>query len=82
MKRKLPSYVVTYAVVDDREYDNVKVHFDASPAEPDVGWPGGFELECAMHNGHNLMEDMTDREIDDLSMRVQEHLTSYMEDYD
>lgn len=79
-RRKVPSYIFTYVSVGDVEHDNVQVHFDSSPPEPDVNWPGGFELECAMLNGHDLMEDMTDEEIEQLSMRVQEELSSQIED--
>ena len=80
MKRKVPSYISTYASVGDRDYDNVTVWFDSSPPEPDVGWPGGFDLERVMLGDRDLMGEMTDRELDDLSMRIQEDLNSYMED--
>jgi len=80
MKRKLPSYISTYVSVGDRDYDNVTVWFDSSPPEPDVGWPGGFDLERVMLGDRDLMGEMTDRELDDLSMRIQEDLNSYMED--
>jgi len=82
MKRKLPSYISTYVSVGDMEYNDVTVWFDSSPPEPDVGWPGGFDLERVMLGDRDLMGEMTDRELDDLSMRVQEDLNAYMEDRD
>ena len=82
MKRKLPSYISTYVSVGDMEYNDVTVWFDSSPPEPDVGWPGGFDLERVMLGDRDLMGEMTDRELDDLSMRIQEDLNSYMEDRD
>ena len=71
-RKKMPNYVNTYTELDGEEV-YVKVYFDSSPAEPDVGWPGGFELECVeLLDGTEIIEKLEPAELESLSMRVQE----------
>jgi hypothetical protein len=61
---------LTYCEIDGVEHDPVEVYVDASPAEPDVNWGGSFDVTSVTAKGRDLMESMTDAEIESLTERL------------
>jgi hypothetical protein len=52
----------------------VCVHYDTSPAEPDVGWAGGLDINGVYLEDQGCqISNMTDEEYEQLEMRVNEH---------
>ena len=49
-KRRMHGTLNTWVAIDGHEHD-VLVHYRISPSEPDVGWPGGLDLEGAYYEG-------------------------------
>lgn len=76
-KKSLGDSWVTYVEVGDEELDNVEVNYDVSPAEPDVNWGGGLDILSVIHNGEDVMDRMTTRQVEDLAERTDEYITSY-----
>ena len=64
----------TYCEIGGVECD-VLVHYHSSPAEPDVNWPGGVDVQGVYFEDQGcLLTEMTDDEIEQLTMRLNEHL--------
>ena len=62
----------TYVEHDGTEFD-VKVHWEASPAEPDVNWPGSFEVTSVWYEDEgDIIDDLSAAELADLTERMQE----------
>ena len=75
------NYWITYVEVNDEEFYPVKVWFDSSPPEPDVGFGGGFEIECVEYKGKDITAKVSSEEMDSLTMRSIEHLDAMAEDH-
>ena len=75
------NYVWTYVEVGGEELEPVQVWYDSSPPEPDVNWPGGFEVECVEHQGKDITGNISDAELESLRIRVLDDLTAQAEDY-
>ena len=72
--RTLESHITTAVNGVDQD---VCVHFTISPAEPDVGWVGGIEIDAIYFEDEGcVMKHMTDDEIDLAADRVQDDLDS------
>ena len=76
----MSDYWITFVEVDEEELDPCKVYYDASPAEPDVNWPGGLDIESIEYKGHDVTSKVSDEEMDSLLMRTEEHLNAMAED--
>lgn len=73
----------TFAEIGGVYYDDILVHYYVSPAEPDVGWGGGLEIESiSFEDAGDISGDMTTEEEEELSIRISEYLNSYYEDRD
>ena len=79
-QRKNPDYLETYVEVNEEELDPCKVWFDASPAEPDVNWPGGLEIEMIEYKGEDITDHVGGAELDSLAERIEEYLNACAED--
>ena len=78
----MPSdYWITYVEVDGEELNQCRVYYDASPAEPDVNWPGGLDIECVEYRTEDVTSKVSSEEMDSLLMRTEEHLNAMAEDY-
>ena len=66
-----PDYI-TYVEVCGVEFNDAHVWVDSSPAEPDVNWPGSFEITGVERNGEDIMGLMTDAEIESMTQRLYE----------
>jgi len=71
---------ITYVEVDGVEFDGVHVHVDQSPAEPDVNWPGGFDVYSIMHDGEEIYSLVSDEEINSLEERLYQELCDAAQD--
>ena len=69
-------YWMTYVEVNDEELDPCKVYYDSSPAEPDVGWAGGLDIELVEYEGIDITGKISSEEMDSLQQRTDEYLTS------
>ena len=76
MKNKLGDSWFTYVELDGEELD-VEVNYDASPAEPDVNWPGGLDIESVIYQGKDIFGRLTAEEVDNLLERTSEYLNTY-----
>ena len=76
MKNKLCDSWFTYVELDGEELD-VEVNYDASPAEPDVNWPGGLDIESVIYQGKDIFGKLTKEEVDNLLERTSEYLNTY-----
>ena len=76
MKNKLGDSWFTYVELDGEELD-VEVNYDASPAEPDVNWPGGLDIESVIYQGKDIFGKLTKEEVDNLLERTSEYLNTY-----
>lgn len=65
-------YLDTYLELDGVEND-VRVHYESSPDEPDVGYVGGVEIISVMLKGWDVLGLMNEAERDDLYQRVFEY---------
>jgi len=79
-KKAVGDYWDTYCEVAEVEVDNVRVYFDSSPAEPDVGYGGGLDLESVEYKGENILPYMSQAEEEALLERLSEHLNAWAED--
>ena len=71
----------TYVEIDGIEHDSVTVFYETSPAEPDVNWAGGCDVTgIYLEDQGCQMGKMTDDEIEQVQMRVDEHENSRHED--
>ena len=73
-------YMETYVEVCGEELDPCRVYFDASPAEPDVNWPGGLEIESIEYEGKDITSQVEGAELDSLAERIEEYLNACAED--
>jgi hypothetical protein len=71
---------ITYVEIDGVEHDPAEVYVDASPAEPDVNWGGSFDVTSVTSKGRDLMESMTDAEIESLTERLYQDSCDAAED--
>ena len=63
----------TYCEVEGYEQD-VCVHYDTSPAEPDVGSAGGLDITAVVFEAEGcVMSRLSDDELEQLELRVNEH---------
>ena len=63
----------TFCEIQGVEHD-VCVHYETSPAEPDVGWAGGLDINGVYLEDQGCqISNMTDDEYEQLLMRVNEH---------
>ena len=63
----------TYCEIGGHEQD-VCVHYDTSPAEPDVGWAGGLDITGVYLEGQgDQIPNMSEDEIDQLELRVNDY---------
>ena len=74
------NYWITYVEVDGEELDGCKVYYDSSPPEPDVGWPGGLDIEGVEYKGEDITGKVSSEEMESLHQRTDEHLTAMAED--
>ena len=65
----------TYCEIGGIEHDSVCIHYDTSPAEPDVGWQGGLDVQSViiLGNPQCQIENMTKDEVEQLDLRVNEY---------
>ena len=61
----------TFCEINGIEHD-VLVSYHTSPAEPDVNWAGDLEIQGVYLAGEDVMGDMTDAELTQLVLRVNE----------
>ena len=76
MKNKLGDSWFTYVELDGEELD-VEVNYDASPAEPSVGFGGDLEIESVIYQGKDIFDRLTKEEVDNLLERTDEWITTY-----
>jgi len=70
----------TYAEIQGVEHD-VCVHYNTSPAEPDVDWGGDLNIQWVILEDQGCqISNMTDDEFDQLEMRVNEHESARWEE--
>ena len=62
----------SYVIIDEVEVV-VRVRFKWVKAEPDVNEPGGLDLYDVYADGVDVMDKMTDDDLDDLALRVGEN---------
>lgn len=67
----------TYVEVDEVECHPVEVNYDASEAEPDVGYGGGLDIESIIYKGRDLLGLISKEELDSLIERTSEHINTY-----
>ena len=80
-KQKFGSdYMDTYVEVCGVEFDPCRVYFDASPAEPDVNYPGGLEIVSIEYEGKDITAQVEGAELDSLAERIEEYLNACAED--
>ena len=71
----------TYVEIDGYEHDSVAVMYYTSRAEPDVNHAGDcYVTGVYLEDQGDQMPNMTDDEIDQLQLRVDEHENSRHED--
>ena len=62
----------TWCTVDEVEFD-VLVTWESSPEEKDVNWPGSFEITGVyLEDQGCILDKLSNEELDDLTMRMQE----------
>ena len=61
----------TFCEINGIEHD-VLVSYYTSPAEPDVNWAGDLEIQGVYLAGEDVMDNMTDAELTQLVLRVNE----------
>lgn len=62
----------TYITVGGVDYDDVQVFYEAEQAEPDVNFAGGVVINRVMAGAVDLMDTMTELEVDLLAERMLE----------
>ena len=65
-------YLDTYLELEGVE-NEVRVHYESSPDEPDVGYAGGVEINSVILRGWDVLGLMNEAERDDLYQRVFEY---------
>ena len=71
----------TYAEIQGVEFDSVTVMYNTSPAEPDVNWGGSCDVTGVyLEDQGDVMGSMTNDELDQLELRVDEHENSRHEE--
>ena len=79
-KRPTNATIETFATIDGVDYNTVEVYWEATPAEPDVNWPGSFEVNSVTVCGKEMVNCMTGDELDDLTKRLYEDECAACED--
>ena len=75
-RRNQPSSYHTTVEIKDIQHD-VEVHYRINAPEPDVGEPGGVEVESVWFEDQGcLMGEMSDDQIEDLEHEIAERETS------
>ncbi len=86
LRKPQPRYgagsVWTYATIAGADVDTVHVEFDSSPAEPDVNAGASFDVTWVSYkkDGDNLLDDMSQDEIDELSDRLFQDMCDLYQD--
>ena len=62
----------TYCEIGEVEH-TVVVYYDTYPAEPDVGWAGGLDINGIYLDGNDVSGRLSDSETEQLRMRVEEY---------
>ena len=82
VKRSNTGTCDSFVLIDDAEID-VEVHYRVEPAEPDVNWPGGLDIEQVTDkNGRDIYDDIPSKEMDELRDRVSQDLYDAGDPYD
>ncbi len=71
----------TYITVGGIDYDDVQVFYEVEQAEPDVNFAGGVVINRVMAGAVDLMDTMTELEVDLLAERMLEGSMLDDEDY-
>jgi len=50
--------------------------WEATPPEPDVNWPGSLEITSVLFGRAELIDYLSDQDIEEMQREVQEHLDS------
>ena len=79
-RKKLGDSWITYVEVQEVELTDCEVNYDASEAEPDVGYPGGLDIESVIHKGIDVLPMLTKAELDNLIERTSEYINSLFEE--
>ena len=73
-------YWMTYVEVNDEELEPCKVYYDLSPAEPNVGWAGGLDIELVEHKGIDITGKISSKEMNSLLQRTDDYVISMEQD--
>ena len=76
-KRGLGDSWTTYIEIGGVELEPVEVNYDASEAEPDVGWGGGCDIESVIYKGKDISGLMTKEAENDLIERTIDWINTY-----
>lgn len=69
--------VATYVVIDGIEHD-VDAEYRIAPAEPQVNFDGGIEVECAWYEDQGcILDQLDDDEYEQLVIRVTDIVNGY-----
>jgi hypothetical protein len=63
----------TYVDVDGVERYPVQAYYEVEPAEPDVNFPGGIEINSVMYKKDDISTSIASEDWDDLVIRVEEY---------
>ena len=72
--------ITTYATVAGVELDDIEVEVDVSPPERDVNFAGDLDICAVMHNGRDVIGDMSDSEVNALAERMDSEVSQIAED--
>jgi hypothetical protein len=56
--------------IGGEDYDVVTVHYEVSPAEPDVNWPGGITINSVQIDGNEVKDVLSALEMSLLEEKV------------
>ena len=71
----------TFCEIGGHEFD-VEVDADYWPAEPDVGADAGYSLNAVYYRGVDLIERMSEYELDQLALRIGKIVNEPPEEYE
>ena len=52
----------------------INISWEATPPEPDVNWPGSLEITSVLFGRAELIDYLSDQDIEEMQREVQEHL--------
>ena len=52
----------------------INISWEATPPEPDVNWPGSLEITSVLFGKVELIDYLSDHDIEEMQREVQEHL--------